>query len=435
MGIALLLVVTGVVVAAGVVVVRDGLRWAGELLSVVAVALLAVTFAAAADEDALGLSRLDGRQASWVTAVLVVVGALGWSRLARRSRTGQLVGVQVVGVVAAWRLVMLAYDERWTRTEYVAFGIVAVLLSVAWYAARKGIWIFAVWTAALAVLNLVIAVGASFVRVVLYDEVADLWETGRVIGWVACILFAWLVARSRKVAMGWRGLAAAFVVAGTGLLLLRPLEGSGYDAVTGGVTATFAALATVSLVLLNPWRRGVRLGSVPAGLVAASVIGPSVMNAIGIALAPATSPWSLGLTDHPDSDVQLLDGIGSPWLIAVAALALLVATEVVVTRRLPRREVVLAMAVSAGAIAVLRYSMPLWAVVAALTLAAVVTGCLAVATPSMAIGVMSGVLGFLTLASAVGSDVTTLAAGVVLAIALAVLTTRVRARPRQPALR
>ena len=55
-------------------------------------------------------------------------------------------------------------------------------------------------------LNLLIAVGASFVRVVLYDEVAELWGTGRVIGWVACILLAWLVARSRRVAMAWRGL-------------------------------------------------------------------------------------------------------------------------------------------------------------------------------------------------------------------------------------
>ena len=149
MGIALLLVVTGVVTAAGVVVVRDGLRWAAELLSVVSVALAAVTFAAAADEDAVGLSRLDGRQASWITAVLVVVGALGWSRLAFAAEPAadRRPGLRHRRCLAAGdaRLRRALDPHRVRRLRHRRRPPVRRLV-----AARKGVWIFAVWTAALA---------------------------------------------------------------------------------------------------------------------------------------------------------------------------------------------------------------------------------------------------------------------------------------------
>ena len=278
---------------------------------------------------------------------------------------------------------MLAYDERWTRTEYVAFGIVAVLLSVAVVRGPEGGSGSSPcgrprWAA-----QPLIAVGALFVRAVPYDE------AGRALGdrsrdRLGGLHPACLAGREVAPRWRWRGgdCAAAFVVAGTGLLVLRPLEGSGYDAVTArGEAATFAAPRPPSRwCSSNPWRRGVRLGSVPAGS------GRGVRHrAVGHERdrhrpRPCHEPVEPGhgpTTRTPTC--SSLDGIGSPWLIAVAALALLVATEVVRdTTAAAARASCWRWRSSAGAIAILRYSMPLWAVVAALALAAVVTGCLAV---------------------------------------------------------
>ena len=250
------------------------------------------------------------------------------------TRTRQLVGVQLLALLGVWRLVMLAYDGHWTRIEYVAFAIVLILIAAAAVAARLALWTFAVFTAIFAVVNLAIAFGSSLVRVAGEDTLAGIWSSGRAIGWVACLLLAWLVAVAHQNSDGlaqWRGARWWWPV--RSFLILRPIDGSGYDAIVAASVAAFAGLAACSLVTRNPWRRGLRIGSIPVGLFAATLIGPSLLNAVGSSLTPALDPWGMAATARPDSELVLLEGIGTPWLIGIAAFVLMVAVEVVVTRR------------------------------------------------------------------------------------------------------
>ena len=416
------------IAALALAVLRRGLRGSAEALALLASVLVVLDFVAAQSGGLFGLGSMTDHRAMWVTGALTVGVGLGWARVAIATRTRQLVGVQLLALLGVWRLVLLAYDGHWTRIEYVAFVIVLILTITAAVAARMALWTFAVFTVIFAVVNLAIGFGSSLVRVAGEDTLAGIWSSGRAIGWVACLLLAWLVAVTNRIAMAWRSGAAAVVVAGTTFLILRPIDGSGYDAIVAASVAAFAGLAACSLVTRNPWRRGLRIGSIPVGLFAATLIGPSLLNAVGSSLTPALDPWGMAATSRPDSELVLLEGIGTPWLIGLAAFVLMVAVEVVVTRRLPTRTPVLAMAATAVAIATLRYSLPIWAIVAILATLSLAMAALAMTSRSTPVAMVAGVFGALAFGAALGSDVATAVLAIGFAVALAALASRVPGR-------
>jgi len=404
---------------------RRGLRGSAETLARGSSLLVVLDFAAASAGGLLGLDALSDRTAAWWTGLIVVGVGVGWARVALRTPTKILVGVQLLALLGMWRLMMLAYEGHWTRTEYVAFVLVACYLAVAAVAARSAVWWFAVGTVALSALNLAIAYGASFVRVLGEPDLHGLWSTGRVSGWLFCLFLAAVVVAVRRLPMYVRGFAAAVVVAGVAFVLLRPLEGEGYDAVVAGVVGTFAFLALSSLVLLNPWRRGFRLGSVPVGLVGAWLVGPSVVAAAEVALAPLLDPWQLAVDHQEGGDTILVHGIGSPWLVGLALAALLAGVEIVVSRRVPRRAYLLAMVAAAWTVAVLRYDLPLWTVVAVVAALTMVLALVVSLTRSVVVVGATVASAALTFSAAAGSDVLTLVVAVGAAAILLVVAARI----------
>lgn len=413
---------------------RRGLRGPAEPLALVTSLFVVVVFAAAGSDGRFGLDPLTDRTAAWWTGLIVVTLGVGWARVALRTPTRVLLGVQLFALLGMWRLMMLAYEGHWTRTEYVAFGLVVCYLGVAAVAARFAVWSFAVGTVALAAVNLAIAYGASFVRVLGEPDLDGLWSTGRASGWLFCLVLAAAVVVVRRLPMYVRGFAAAVVVAGTTFLVLRPLDGEGYDAAVAGVVGAFAVLVLTSLVLLNPWRRGFRLGSVPIGLIGAWLVGPSVVAAAEVALAPMLDPWQLAADYREGGDAILVHGIGSPWLVGLALAALLVGVEIVVSRRVPRRAFLLAMVATACAVAVLRYDLPLWTVVAVLAALTLVLGLVVSLSGSVVVVAATVSAGVLTFTAAAGSDVLTLLVAVGAAAILLTVAARVdvagRPRPR-----
>lgn len=407
---------------------RRGMRGSAEALTILATLLVALDFVAARSGGLLGLDAIGRNRAMWAAAAITMVVGLGWARGALATRTRLLLGVQLLALLAMWRIVMLTYDQHLTRTEYIAFGFVVVIVVVALLTARLALWTFAVFALVLAGLNLLIAFGASFVRIAGEDTVAGIWSSGRAVGWVACLLLAWLVAVASRLPMVWRTAAAAILVAGTSFLLLRPIQGAGYDAIVLTATIVFAVAAAASLLTRKPWRRGLRIGSVPVGLFAATLIGPSVMVAIGTALAPATQPWSMSATQRPDIDIALDIGIGRWWLIGIAAFLLMVAVEVVLSRGLPRPAPILSMAAVATAIAMLRCPLDLWAVVATLMVLATAMGAVAIRYAASLVWLLCAVFAFMAFGAALGSDVLTAIVAALFAIAMAGLSVRVRGR-------
>jgi hypothetical protein len=422
---AILLTVTAAIGAVGVWSARRGLRGSAETFSCLFAVMAVLDLMAAVHGSLFGLGELDGRPAEWLSATLLVGTGLAWARSAIASRTRKLTGVQLLAAGGMLWFIGLVAEENLARGEYVAFALTAALLGVAAVAARCAIWTFAVCVVALAASTLVAAYAISLQRIVMETTLAGLWSDGTAVGWVLCLLLAAGVARVSRLRMGVRNAAAAIASAGAALLVLRPLDGSSFDQILVCLAATCLGAAAATLVLPRPWRAGALTTSVPTGLNTAAMVAPSVLVAVGALLIPALEPWQHSAVYEADYVVDFSTDIGTPWLVGVSASAVLAAAFVVARRRLPGPEPVLLIVSSSAACAALRYPMPLWSVVAIMGGLAVVAAGAALAFRSPVSGVLSGVYASLCLIASLGSQTTTLAAAIAIAVALAVLAWRV----------
>lgn len=407
---------------------RRGLLAPAEILTVLATLLVAVLFVVARSGGLLGLEAIGRNRAMWIASAITMLVALGWGRAAVTTWARRLVGVQLLALLALWRLMMITYDQHLTRTEFVAFGFVVAILGLTLIAARLALWTFAVYAGVVAGINVLIAFGASVVRIAGEETLAGIWSTGRSIGWVAVLLIGLVLATWRRAPMAWRTAGATLLVAGASFLLLRPFQGEGFDAVVVAAVALFTLQAALSLVTRRPWRRGLRIGSVPVGLFAAALIGPSVMVAASTGLLGAVYPWSAGVTAYPDADVTLQNEIGTPWVIGVAAFVLMVAVEVVLSRGVPRPAPIFSMAAVAIAVALLRYPLPLWAMVASLGGLAAGTAWVAIRYEATPVWLLAGSFAVMALCTALASDVLTVVVATGLAIGLGAAANRVQGR-------
>lgn len=416
---AILLTITAGIATIAAWSLRRGLRGSGESLTLLTVVLVVVDFVAAVEGGLLGLGGVSDTATAWVSAGILVAVGLSWAFAAVRTRTRQLTGVQLLASLGTAWLVLLVFHEQWAREEYVGFALVVVLLAAAFLAARIALWTFAVWVTVLAVCTLAFAYSESLGRVLIEDDLTGLWSSGRAVGWVICLAVAACAAAQTRLSMRWRRLAAAVVVVGATLLVLRPLEGSSVNAVLACLAATCALLAASTLVFRTPWRFGSVAAALPTGFLAALLVGLSVLDALGTVLVPAFDPWAMAPSDHPDADVEGFFDLGSPWLVGVAAVVVMAAVCTVLARRLPRFIPTFAMVAAAAGVVALRYSMPLWAVVVVMGALALVTGVVAVLLRSELLGLASAAYACLALVASLGSEVTTAVTAGCLALVLA----------------
>jgi hypothetical protein len=415
-----LLSITAVIAAIATWTLRKGLRAAAESLSLLTVLLVVVDFVAAVEGGLFGLGGVSDDLESWIAAGLVVITGLAWAVAARRTRTRMLMGVELVAALGVSWLVILAFEQHWIRTEFMAFLLAVVVAGVALAAARTAVWTFAAWVALIAGGNLAIAFLASLVRILDHDDLAGLWTNGRAVGWVVCMVVAAAIAATQRIAMPARIMSAAVAVLGVELLVLRPLEGSSDNLILSCVTAACAVAAASTLLLARPWRVGAAAGAVPTALISTVMVAPSAVYAVAIALSGAKRPWTWSISDR--SRFQDFDPIASPWLVGIAGVLVAAAVFVIVVRRLPGLATAFVIVLTAAVVVALRYSMPLWGVIAILAAMTAATAAFAVVKRSWFVGAVALGSACITLTGSLGSNLTTLVVAVALALGLAALT-------------
>lgn len=429
-------ILAGVTAGVGVLaatMLRRGLRGSAEALTVVTTVLVGMDALAAIASDLAGLGALSGRAAGWTVAALVVATGLGWAAAATRSLARRLAGVQLVAALGVVAMTFLVYGEAWAPGELVAYGLAAVLVAVASVAARSGLWTFAVAVCGYAALTVVAAFALSLGRVVEAGDLHALWVEGHAAGWVVGLILAGGAAAWPALPPRVRAGAAAVSVSAATLVVLRPLEGSSPNAVLGCLAAASAVLAVSSLLVAAPWRFGAAVAAVPPGIVAGGLMVPAVVSALARTVVPAAEPWSMAPTEVVDPSTHL-SAPQAPWMVGLAAFAVLGAAFTLVWRRLPSAGPLALIATTASVLGVLGGDpLPLWAVVSTWAAAAAVIAGVGARTPRATMPpevcwLLSAGTGLMAMAAALGSEPTTSVAAAVAAVALAAVAWAVRAR-------
>jgi hypothetical protein len=396
--------------------VQHRLRTSAETFSCIFVVLTAVDFAAAQAGGLVG-DGLSQDQTVWITAAIVVGTGAVWPRLAVRTAVAPLHAAQVLAALGGLWLCVLALSEHWTRDEYVAFALTAVVSCVAALAGRLALWTLAVGFLLITVPLLATAFVTSLARVLDGTTLHSLWSTGAAAGWVCCLLLGALAASARVVSAWARLPAACFASVGVLVLLLRPLEGSDRQDWLGALAGAAAAVALATLVADSVWRLGLRVALAPVVVGMGAAVLPAVVLAAARTVVPAFEPWQRDFGRRTHLPRELLD-VGSPSLAAGLALfATLLAVAVAHRLRLPSGWSVVALATPCVGVAALGRAWPLWGVVVVLAMLALTAGAAALATSSTTASWVAAAYTVLALVAASGSPVTTaVAAGGVCAV-------------------
>lgn len=416
---AILLCVTALIGMAGQVSLKRRLRGSAETFSTLFVVFVVLDFLSARWSGLAGVDALSATAARWTVGILAVVVGVGWAVLGRRGTAKVLVGVQIVAAVGVvWLSTQTLVQVPW-RPEYVALCLVAVTGGLAWAALTASLRVLAVALASTAFGLFALAWLVSLSRLVEAADLLAMWGSGRAAGWLVCCLLLAGVTVMPALPSPARWVAAPLSATGLTLLALRPLEGSAFDVVlatTAGVCIALAVSYAV-VVVRGPWHVGVGLSSAGPGILAAFMVLPSLVEAGGRAVQPATEAWQLDVTDQVAGIGLGLDQ-GSAVTVLLAMLALGAAALALTLRRPPSVGSAAIGTAAAAAIVVIRHPMPMWQPVA--ILAAVTAVCVAVAVlMRQKVAVYAALAGAgVTLTSALGSEVASLMVAASLSVGL-----------------
>lgn len=306
-----MIAVTALVAGAAVVVTRQGLRASAETLWVVAGLVLALDVYAASAAD-LVTADLSGRATSTVVGLALLALGVGVATWSRRTRSGELAGVQLV---AALGLGVLAVAQGLSRPEpaLAAAVLVGVLLALAAGLQRLRLRWLAGGAAGLAALHWT-------VLLVIGTERAFVVTGGASLVWwwplVVCSAYGALAAVLPRLGDLRSVAAGAALLPLVGLLNAEAIgTGPTGDLLLAGLTLLL--LATVLVFAPLVWARGAApllvLGALALALATATVPLGSISLAVARGTAAAGRALPVTTSAHPLA-----------WLVVTGVLALVV---------------------------------------------------------------------------------------------------------------
>ena len=426
---AIMLGVTTGLAAVGGWSLRKDLRRSAEAFSVLTVVLVALDFAAGREGGLFG-SSISDTAASWATASLVALTGLAWAIAAQRLAAVELVGAQVLAGLGVLALALLTLDEQLARVEYVALVLAAMTAGLALAGRLHALRSFAITTFVVSGYLAVLGAATSLEAVLAHGTLRGLWSTGEATGWLLCIALAAAVTAWAPLGMVWRISFATGAVLATGLLVLRPLEGSSYDQIMLGLAAATAVIAAVSLLVPDPWRSGSRLGALPVAAASMLAVAPSALQAVARAIVPVLKAWEFEPADHVRAaNLGLFfDDIATPWLAGAVAIVTVAAIAAVLTRALPGAELLLVALVVTAALTAVCYPLSAGWVVVALLVGTIVSGLGLLWKRSPSISAATGVLAMLALCASAATELTTAGTALLYAVAAGAAAALVRNR-------
>ncbi len=422
---AILLGITALIGAAGVVSLKRGLRGSSETFSTLFAVFVVLDFISAWVGDLAGVESLSLSAARTIGGVLAVASGVGWAVFAQRSAVKTLIGVQIVAALGFGWLCAVTFDQLEWRTEYVALALTVVTCGLAWAASRLSLKPLALACVALAAIQFAVAWVASLAWVVLADDLDSLWGSGEAVGWLICCAVLAAATVVRRVPNLVAAAAATMAATGVTLLALRPLEGSSTDVILSVTGAVGLALAAVFayVVVRGPWHIGIGVASAGAGLVAAGWALPWPIDTLSRLLEPADRFWELSVDSRVNGLSFDLEPV-TPFVVLGAILAVALTAWLLTLMRLPSIGSAVIVTSSAIATVTIRQPLPMWqpvAIMAALSAVCVVVAAFTRRTSAFLAALVCIVL---TLISSLGSEVTTLVVAAAISAVLFALVGR-----------
>jgi hypothetical protein len=294
---AVLLGVTALGIAAAAWGLRRGLRGPAEALTLVASGLLCIDLLAGSGAGLPLLSLLEGTALGWFVAVVMAATGLGWVVGAQRTRTGSLVGEQVVVVLALAAMVWLAAVGWDFGLEWLGacVAVAAALFVVPTWLLRAHVVAFA--SAVLAVLGWAYLALAGLKRAMLTESSGELFLELGGAPLVVASLMAGLVTMLGRFPAAVRGVTAGFAVGGPVVVLLLPVRDLGPTAGLLLLAGASALLAAAALAARHPWSPALRAVAGLTAVVPVLALGGAVLVALDRVLSSPAIAWTRDLSD------------------------------------------------------------------------------------------------------------------------------------------